>query len=208
MAVPGDTAETCLVHFFGTGLADSLRDPAHRRTENSDRSEPNIASASRVFENSGDTAVVFDPCPGRRRDPSGDLQNPLMVFNKILREYRFMVSNPVAQRPQGVQRPVGLPAGQRGAMWEGAAQRRTPERHFLVGPVPCRHSASRAQQRDPESERQRRHDPVRIVPMPVSRQVGLGVRDPPQRASVETRAAVVVPSLAVSVAKPSVHGVA
>ena len=44
--------------------------------------------------------------------------------------------------------------------------------------------------------------------MPVSRQLGLGVRDPLQGAPVETRAAVVVPGLAVSVAKPSVHGVA
>ena len=145
MAVPGDMAETCLVHFFGTGLADSLRDPADRRTENSDRSEPNIASASRGFENSRDTAVVFDPCPGRRRDPSGDLQNLLMVFKEIPREYRFMMSNPVAQRPQGVQRPMGLPAGQGRRMGEGAAQRRTPERHFVVGPAPCGHTASRTQ---------------------------------------------------------------
>ena len=41
-------------------------------------------------------AVVFDPCPSRRRDPPGDLENPLMVFNEIPREYRFMVSDPVA----------------------------------------------------------------------------------------------------------------
>ena len=102
---------------------------------------------------------------------------------------------------------MGLPAGQRGAMREDPAQRRAPECHLVVGPAPHGRTAPGAQQRDPESERQRRHDPVRIVSMPVSRQFGPGVRDALQSTPVETRAAVVVPNLSVSFAKRAVHGV-
>ena len=115
-------------------------------TPGSDGSEPNIAGVTRVGEKSGNAAVVFDPGPCRRRDPPDNLQNPFMVFNEIPREYRFMVSNPVSQRPQCVQRPVGLPADQGRAMREGAAQRSAPERHFVIGPH-CRcQTAPRTQQ--------------------------------------------------------------
>ena len=173
----------------------------------SERSEPNIAGVSRVGESGGNTAVAFDPCPRRRRDPAGDLRNPFMVFNETWRGHRFLVSNPVPQRPQRVQRPVDLPAGQGHARRERVA-RRAPERHFAVGPA-CRcQTAPRARQRDPEPERQRCHDPVRFVPMPGSRQFRPGSRNPRQGAPVKSCTGVVMPGRAALFAESAVRGVA
>ena len=108
----------------------------------------------------------------------------------------------------GRRRPVRLFAGQCRAVRERPAQRRPPKRHLIVRLAPRADAASRTQQRDPEPERQGRHDPWWIVAMPVARQLRSGAGDPLYRAPVETRIPVVIPSFAVALRKPAVHCIA
>ena len=159
-----------------------------------DQSEPEIIGHFLRSENIEHPAVVFDPGAGRWRDPSCDIQIATMVGNEIPREYRFMVSNPVAQGPQFIQWPVSLPARQRVAMCKGAAQCRSPERHLVVCLATSCRPASGTQQRNPESERQGCHDPVRIDTVAIARHYVPGAPDPLQGTIAKTSMAAVVPA--------------
>ena len=52
--------------------------------------------------------MVLDPSPGPRRNPADHLDNALMVPCQVAREHRFVMGDPVAQRPQGVNRRGNL----------------------------------------------------------------------------------------------------
>ena len=135
---------------------------------NGDHLESNRPGVSSGVGDRGNPAIVFDPSPGPRRNPADHLDNAIMVPHQVARENRFVMSDSVAQRPQGVQRPVGPFAGQCRAVRECPAQRRSPKRHLIVRLAPRADAASRTQQRDPEPERKGRHDPRWIVAMPVA----------------------------------------
>ena len=112
----------------------------------------------------------------RGRNPSGDIENALMVRGKVTRENRFVMGDPVAQDSESVEGVVRLPAGQCRAVRERPAQRRPPQRHLIVRLVPGFGPTTRSQQRDPEPERQRSHDPGRIVSVTVTGELGPGTR--------------------------------
>ncbi len=75
---------------------------------NGDHLESNRPGVSRGVEDRGNSAMVLDPSPGPRRNPADHLDNALMVPCQVAREHRFVMGDPVAQRPQGVNRRGNL----------------------------------------------------------------------------------------------------
>lgn len=61
--------------------------------------EPLRERDPRRFDRGGRPAVMLDSCPGRGRNPSGDIQNALVVRAQVTRENRLVMCGPVAQDP-------------------------------------------------------------------------------------------------------------
>ena len=168
----------------------------------------NTVGVPRSFDRGRHPTVMLDPCPGRRRNPSGYIENALVVRGQVPRKNRFVMGNPVAQDPESIERMVSLPANQFHAVHERPAERRPSQCHLVIRLAPVFSPTTGSQQRHPEPERKRRHDPRWISSTPVTRELRLDTRDPPCGAPVEARARMVVPYRAVTFGEPAVHGVA
>ena len=107
--LPGPACAVLKIDAGATALSNPPQ--ATRRSMNGDHLESNRPGVSRGVEDRGNPAMVLDPSSGPRRNPADHLDNALMVPRQVAREHRFVMSDPVAHRPQRVQRPVGLFAG-------------------------------------------------------------------------------------------------
>ena len=153
--------------------------------------------------------MALNPHLRRRRDPSGNFENVLMIPPEVPPEDRLVVGNPISQQPQMVQRTVDLLPRQRRMVRERSTQRRPPESHLVVrSATRVVEATSVTQQRDPEPERERCHHPRRFDVTPVASQFRLRSCDACQATAVNPGPFLVVPLRPEPGRELDVHGVA
>ena len=163
---------------------------------------------SGVFEQHGDATVAFDPRPDPWRNPTGHIKNALVIVEQAPRKDRLMMGDPIPQRPQIVQRLVGLLARQGCAMRKRSTKRWPPECSLVVRlPVPVVEATSAAKHRNPESERERSHNPRWSRCVASAPHLRLRGANPIAASHVESGRRIVVPRRTVAPCELPVHGV-
>ena len=76
--------------------------------------------------------MCFDPCARVRSDPRSHFKDALVVPFEVPGEDRLVVSNPVSEGAQEVQRYVSILAGDACGMRKHVPERWTPERHLIM----------------------------------------------------------------------------
>ena len=102
--------------------------------------------------------MAFDPCRRCRRNPPSHLKDALVVTGHAPLENRFVMGNSVSEDPQVMQRYVSLFAGQLVSEWEYLPQRRSPERHLVIGLASGIKVPAGSEERNPEPEYESSHD--------------------------------------------------